>query len=484
MVPPQAKMPKISLLRSSCVIACIASFGFWYYAAMMFTTPFARRLDEYLKTSDKTSLEKPLKESKSSSKKVPKWFSELDDLGFVDTDMYRQFLETAVDKGRLDEAKTWAEKARAEGKLSAEVLQSLISKALTKDDASAAKLWLEQTLLTEELSTSKKQKICFLAVFLVARKMGFGTLHDILEQSGEQPNHWIRNKSRWLLEILRATRTGGLKRLGERLDDALQVGVEADHSVFRYLLYEALKVPDLEYVTKWFEKAVRHGVVPETPIVNHIIGEVSKLEGLTAAEEWFEKATMAGVKPNVYTYKYLIQAASVEERDPETWFRRSLAAGIAPDVVTFNTLINAAAKKGKLSEAVDWFHMALSMSVRPDMLTYNMVLAAAAQAGDSLAAEQWFNKMTKDGFAPDIVSYNSLMKALMKTARTRDVEELFWKMKMNSVLPDVVTIKTMRWALGRQRVKELLEDADLLAEQWSDEQLAGVAGALGTGMMA
>ena len=26
------------------------------------------------------------------------------------------------------------------------------------------------------------------------------------------------------------------------------------------------KVPDLEYVTKWFEKAVRHGVVPETPI--------------------------------------------------------------------------------------------------------------------------------------------------------------------------------------------------------------------------
>ena len=26
------------------------------------------------------------------------------------------------------------------------------------------------------------------------------------------------------------------------------------------------EVPDLEYVTKWFEKAVRHGVVPETPI--------------------------------------------------------------------------------------------------------------------------------------------------------------------------------------------------------------------------
>ena len=43
------------------------------------------------------------------------------------------------------------------------------------------------------------------------------------------------------------------------------------------------------------------------------------------------------------------QAASVEERDPETWFRRSLAAGIAPDVVTFNTLINAAAKKAQLS---------------------------------------------------------------------------------------------------------------------------------------
>lgn len=110
---------------------------------------------------------------------------------------------------------------------------------------------------------------------------------------------------------------------------------------------------------------------------------------------------------------------------------------------------------------------------------------ASPQAGDAVAAEQWFKKMSEallclfellfasfrcllghsqanselfpwcqDGFVPDIVSYNSLMKALMKTARTRDVEELFWQMKVASVDPDVVTIKTMRWALGRQRVKE------------------------------
>lgn len=127
------------------------------------------------------------------------------------------------------------------------------------------------------------------------------------------------------------------------------------------------------------------------------------------------------------------------------------------------------------------------------MLTYNMVLAAAAQAhfkelldeqsiasggrcrrggamvqedvrgpfmplfgasfGHSQANSEPF-PWCQDGFVPDIVSYNSLMKALMKTARTRDVEELFWQMKVASVDPDVVTIKTMRWALGRQRVKE------------------------------
>ncbi|CAK9030504.1 unnamed protein product [Durusdinium trenchii] len=443
------------------------------------TTPFARRLDEYLKTTSETSLDKPLKDSKLlSNKKVPKWLSELDDLGFVDSDTYRQFIDTAVAKGSLDEARTWAEKARAQGMpLTAQDLQSLISQALTTNDADAAKLWLEQTLSTEELTTHQKQKICFLAVFLVARKMGFGVLHDLLLKGGEEPSRWLRNKARWLLEILRATRSDGLEELGRRLDDALQVGVEADHSVFRYLLYEALKVPDFEYVTKWFTKAVRHGVVPETPIVNHIIGEVAKMQGLAAAEEWFEKATRAGVKPNVYTYKYLMQAASKEDRGPERWFRSSLAAGIHPDVVTFNTLINAAAKKGNLDEAVSWFHMALSMSVRPDMLTYNMVLAAAAQAGDGNAAQKWFNKMQEDGFLPDIVSYNSFMKALMKSARTRDVEELFWKMKAASVSPDVVTIKTMRWALGRQRVKELLHDADLLSEQWSDEQMAANLGA-------
>lgn len=32
-------------------------------------------------------------------------------------------------------------------------------------------------------------------VFLVARKMGFGTLHRILEENGEQPNRWLRNKA-------------------------------------------------------------------------------------------------------------------------------------------------------------------------------------------------------------------------------------------------------------------------------------------------
>lgn len=47
--------------------------------------------------------------------------------------------------------------------LSATDLQALVSQALTRDDAEAAKLWLEQTLTTEELSTQQKQKICFLA---------------------------------------------------------------------------------------------------------------------------------------------------------------------------------------------------------------------------------------------------------------------------------------------------------------------------------
>ncbi|CAK8994266.1 unnamed protein product [Durusdinium trenchii] len=270
----QATQAKLHM-RSRAAFAGLAGIGFWYYAAVMFTTPFARRLDEYLKTTSETSLDKPLKDSKLlSNKKVPKWLSELDDLGFVDSDTYRQFIDTAVAKGSLDEARTWAEKARAQGMpLTAQDLQSLISQALTTNDADAAKLWLEQTLSTEELTTHQKQKICFLAVFLVARKMGFGVLHDLLLKGGEEPSRWLRNKARWLLEILRATRSDGLEELGRRLDDALQVGVEADHSVFRYLLYEALKVPDFEYVTKWFTKAVRHGVVPETPIVNHIIGE-------------------------------------------------------------------------------------------------------------------------------------------------------------------------------------------------------------------
>ncbi|CAK8994364.1 unnamed protein product [Durusdinium trenchii] len=145
--------------------------------------------------------------------------------------------------------------------------------------------------------------------------MGFGVLHDLLLKGGEEPSRWLRNKAWRVVTEFCGTRrrikrclTGTVNQIedsllriptcnilaGRRLDDALQVGarnlqgptapatreekksilkVEADHSVFRYLLYEALKVPDFEYVTKWFTKAVRHGVVPETPIVNHIIGE-------------------------------------------------------------------------------------------------------------------------------------------------------------------------------------------------------------------
>jgi len=465
----------------------LIALGRWC-TTLTFTTPFARRLDEFLKNIEADELKKGETKEKSAKfaegkaqKKVPTWLTELDSLGLVDNEMYSQFIQTAVQKRDLDEARTWAEKARAEGcPLTEEDLRFFIKDALTSNDADFATLWLQQLLTSEDIAPESKKKIGLLAVFLIARQKGFHQARNMLAEGGEEPSHWLRNKARWLLEILRAER-GGLAALGARLDDALQAGVEADHGVFRYLLYEALKLPDLAQVSKWFDKAVRHGVVPETPIVNHIIGEVSKDSGFSGAEEWYERATAAGVRPNVYTYKYLIQAAakSGNPEAPALWFHKSLEAGVAPDVVTFNTLINAAAKAGKLEDAVKWFNMALSMSIRPDMLTYNMVLAAAAQAGDVPAARKWFGLLLEDGFKPDVVSYNSLMKALMKTARTREVEELFWQMKADRIQPDVVTVSTMRWALGRQRVKELLQDAELLSESevldWQGGQIASAA---------
>ncbi|CAJ1370978.1 unnamed protein product [Effrenium voratum] len=130
-------------------------------------------------------------------KKVPKWLTELDDLGLVVPGTYRDFIDIALEKGALDEARTWAEKAREEGNpLTPEDLQSLINKALTKTNAEAAKLWLEEALKMEELSTQDKMKTTFLAVFLVARKLGFGVLRDLLEEGGEEPSRWLRNKAR------------------------------------------------------------------------------------------------------------------------------------------------------------------------------------------------------------------------------------------------------------------------------------------------
>jgi len=458
-------------------MAALAAVAGLYFTTIMFTTPFARRLNRFLQEVEAEKAKAETKEKSVRQKKKakgPAWLSELDSLGLVDSDIYADFVQKAVAKGDIEEARTWVSRVEAEGKMFSEAdLRAYIGAALTSNDAVAAKLWLEQTLASKEIAPAQKKKIGLMAVFLIARQHGFGTVHDILEDGGEEPSEWIRNKSRWLLEILRDERRKGLDWLGERLDDALQVGVEADHSVFRYLLYEALKLPDFEYVNKWFEKAIRYGVVPETPIMNHIIGEAAKESGLTAAEAWFEAATKVGVKPNVYTYKYLIQAATQVEdaKAPEKWFKRSLEAGVAPDVVTFNTLINAAAKEGDLAAAERWFNMALSMTIRPDLVSYNMVLAAAAQAGDAPAARKWFAQLMEDGFEPDIVSYNSLMKALMKTARTGEVEELFWQMKVAEIEPDVVTIKTMRWALGRERVKELLQDAELV--EWPDSHLSG-----------
>eukprot|EP00913_Durusdinium_trenchii_P011839 g11121.t1 len=75
----QATQAKLHM-RSRAAFAGLAGIGFWYYAAVMFDSKLL------------------------SNKKVPKWLSELDDLGFVDSDTYRQFIDTAVAKGSLDEA--------------------------------------------------------------------------------------------------------------------------------------------------------------------------------------------------------------------------------------------------------------------------------------------------------------------------------------------------------------------------------------------
>eukprot|EP00931_Biecheleriopsis_adriatica_P086265 TRINITY_DN60974_c0_g1_i1.p1 TRINITY_DN60974_c0_g1~~TRINITY_DN60974_c0_g1_i1.p1 ORF type:complete len:468 (+),score=125.87 TRINITY_DN60974_c0_g1_i1:35-1438(+) len=401
--------------------------------------------------------------------RAPKWLSELDNLGLVDSadsTMYRQFIDTAVKNKNLAEAKSWAQQAAAQNSFSAEDLEDLCTKT-RKHSPEVAKLWLEVGL--EEFS-SQAQSVCRQAFEIMVLTEGFAAARSWLEQNGVEASVWMQSQGDVLLSLLRQ-QGGDLLKAGKILEEALEAGVSPDHSIYKYLLYEAIRVSDFTYISRWFDSALEYGIMPGAPIINNIIGEAAKLNGLAAAEEWFYTATRLGFQANVYTYKYLIQAATQDSdpHAPERWFHRSIEAGVEPDIVTFNTLINAAAKAGDLPAAESWFEMAISFGVRPQVRTYNMLLAAAAKAGEIFAAEHWFTRLSEDGLDPDNVSFNSYMKALMKSARTQEVEELFWKMKASGVDPDDCTVSTLHWALGRQRTSALLKDADLLKDYSSLE---------------
>jgi pentatricopeptide repeat protein len=159
----------------------------------------------------------------------------------------------------------------------------------------------------------------------------------------------------------------------------------------------------------------------------------------------------------------------------EQWLRDVTARGNVPGVDTFNKLLTAAAKEGDLAKAERWFELAQSVGVPHGIHAYNMVISAATKDRNIMAAKRWFRRVSEDGLKADTLTFNIIMRAAMQSAMTSQVEELFWDMKAEGLAPDATTWRTMRWALGRQRVAELRK-----MEAPSTEAIA----ALGTGQIA
>lgn len=399
--------------------------------------------------------------------KAPRWFNELQGLGLeADSSTYTALIDTAVRSGDLEEGRRWLEKATQDGaSLDRDSVRAFLEGAAGREDLVATKFWLDQSLASGmPLSDTAANA----AVFLIAKKEGMAMVKTMLSQADLDPSTWLRGEAAMMNGLIRRVMNGNVPSFGsaERMyEECLSAGVEPDGDTFRILITEAVNLGELKLAARWFGRSVERGVLPHVSTLNAIIGEAARVSGLARAEHWFEKARAAGLAPNVYTFKYMIQAATKDsdEQAPERWYNRSIDMGVAPDTVTFNTLINAAAKRGRLGEAEGWFEVASAAGVQPDTVTFNTLIAAAVRPPlrDLAAGLKWFERLGEAGLDYDVVTFNTVMSAAMKSARTALVEDLFRQMQERDVEPDAVTMKTMRWALGRTRVQELLRDLEV-----------------------
>jgi len=382
--------------------------------------------------------------------------------------MYQRMLDSAVRRQDWKDAESWIGQIRESGgNIGSKFLLPHIEAWLGgRRGIAEGKFWVKQALIAgEDVNATTIESV----LRPMLRDWRWKDAEQWLVEAGLDPLPYLNATGRMetFYGFFYSNVVHDYRRAEERLEQLLSVkGIREEEvcteRVISFLIVSAISAGLFERADHWFGKAASAGTRVKTETMNYIIREAAK-KGLSEAEVWFGKACLAGFDPDVKSFTAVINAATHDEdaQAAERWYNRSIQMHVAPDAVTFKLLMNQAARRRDLAGAERWFAAAEEAGVDVDIRCYNALISTAAGTGNFALTEKWFERVRKDGLEPNLMTFSTFIAAAMKAARPQRVEELFWEMLGFGIQPDSTILGTMRFALGRGKLSQLCQEAEL-----------------------
>lgn len=386
-------------------------------------------------------------EAKQATSKVPASGSK------VAKTPYTALLQSAAKRGDVMGAKQLLEEAKRIGaKIGQEEYDLVFALAQIKRDPAAMEYFVAQAIKAKFRPDSD---VVNSGIILAAKAGVADKMHKWLSLAKDLNMGLSVGSYNALLQRAAAdSDPDNLDDVAKWLTQATNAGVPFDvKAMLKAAGDSALIVAEL-----WWELAMEAGGELNPEYVKNPVYVASKLGDIPVASRWLERCVEAGVLPDIKMFNFMLNSALQVQRID--WVDLVLADlktfDMKPDLVTFTTMVRAAALRGDIGNAEKWFRSALQNGIKCDIFMYNTLIDAAAKSGNLKSVERWFkNAVTSKMVTPNDVTFNTIMHAYMKNGHGKETEEYFLKMLKANVAPTAFTLRTLRWAVGRDRMWEL-----------------------------
>ncbi|KAG9130946.1 hypothetical protein Leryth_006712 [Lithospermum erythrorhizon] len=267
-------------------------------------------------------------------------------------------------------------------------------------------------------------KVIQSAVKLGDLKKGF-ELKDLMERSGNRPNHFVYN-----VMIGGLCKERRVKDARKMFNEMMERKVAPTKGDIVPLIDGYCKCGDVE-AFRLREMMRECNVEVNNVTYNTLLSGLCNAGRMGEASKVLEEMDAHGIVPDPFTYRDMDVATDV--------FKRLKDKGFVPTEVIFNTIVNGYCKQGNMEKALSVIESMGTFGVKPTCVTFNTVISQFCVSGKIGEAEALFKKMTDNGISPNVQTYNILIDGYGRSDQFEMCFQMLEEMEKKGLQNGVVT---------------------------------------------